>query len=145
MYDKKKLQNWYYNKRSKTNKGAVNITFDSFGGFYNWFAEENKKGCYYCGLKEEEQIKLIELNLVKSKRFFNQNGTRGNRLEIDRKNPDGDYSKENCVLSCYFCNNDKSDIFDENQYKKFSSLGKERVRFLRELISKKRYANNGYK
>jgi len=42
---------------------------------------------------------------------------RGNHLELERRDAKNNYySPENCVLACYFCNNDKSDIFDENEY-----------------------------
>ena len=49
-----------------------------------------------------------------------------------RKNPLGPYSVDNCVLSCYFCNNDKSDIFSEKEY--IEVLNSSRVKFFRELI-----------
>jgi hypothetical protein len=134
MHNKKTLQSWFYNKKSKLKNEAYEITFESSKDFYDWFTVENTKGCHYCGLKEEEQIKLIERELIKSKRFSTSSGKRGNRLEVDRKNSEGDYSKENCVLSCYFCNNDKSDVFSESQYFEFTNHGKTRVKFLRRLL-----------
>jgi len=42
-------------------------------------------------------------------------------LEVDRKNPKGQYKPKNCVLSCYPCNNAKSDVFS---YKEFMEIGK---------------------
>lgn len=134
MTNKKTLQNWFYVKKSQMRKLQVKILFKSFNDFYLWYQLENMKGCYYCGLKQEEQLELIKSGLLKSKRFFNQKGQRGRRLEVDRKNPDGDYSNDNCVLCCYFCNNDKSDIFNDEQYLKFSLHGKHRVEYLRNLI-----------
>ena len=42
---------------------------------------------------------------------------RGNFLEIERRDAHSNsYDKDNCVLACYFCNNDKSDIFKEDEY-----------------------------
>ena len=32
--------------------------------------------------------------------------------------------KENCVLACYYCNNDKSNIFEGREYKTFYSMGR---------------------
>ena len=53
-------------------------------------------------------------------------------LEVDRINPyDKFYHKENCVLACYFCNNDKSDIFSFDQYKNFKE---NRLNFLKSLL-----------
>ena len=91
----------------------------------------------YCNLKEIEQFTIINNGLLKSKRFFvEKNGNRGKYLEVDRKEPNGPYSKDNCVLSCYFCNNDKSDIFTESQYDELNGNNKSnhRVDFLRSLL-----------
>jgi hypothetical protein len=38
-------------------------------------------------------------------------------FEIDRKDPFEVYNEGNCVLSCYYCNNDKSNTFDYEIYK----------------------------
>jgi hypothetical protein len=97
--------------------------------FLNWYTENINLGCYYCGLEIETQIRIIESGKLSSNRFFTykykyksgleKNGTRGKSFEVDRKNPKGPYSSSNCVLSCYFCNNDKSDVFKESQYFNF--------------------------
>jgi hypothetical protein len=97
--------------------------------FLNWYSENKDLGCYYCGLEIETQISIIESGKLSSNRFFSYKyknkseaekfGTRGKSLEVDRKNPKGPYSINNCVLCCYFCNNDKSDVFTESQYFKF--------------------------
>lgn len=72
--------------------------------------------CYYCETKQEDILRFIEAGLLKSKRFV----TRGKNLEVERLDSQGNsYSPENCVLVCYFCNNDKSDVVSEADYKKF--------------------------
>jgi 5-methylcytosine-specific restriction endonuclease McrA len=43
-------------------------------------------------------------------------GRRGFNLEVDRKNPKGKYSPNNCVLACYPCNNAKSDVFSHAEF-----------------------------
>jgi len=48
----------------------------------------------------------------------NKKGTRGWSLEIDRRKPKRNYTVQNCVLVCYPCNNAKSDVFAEEEFKK---------------------------
>lgn len=103
--------------------------------FFKWHNEQILQGCYYCGLQEKEQQNIIESKILESKRFYTtKNGTRGKHLEIDRKDPVGPYSEGNCVLACYFCNNDKSDIFQADDYKKVIA-GNAKYNFLKSLIT----------
>lgn len=107
-----------------------------FQEFRNWY-ESTEKVCYFCGLKEEESQKIVMTGILKSNRFP-QNGvlgrgqSRGMWLEIDRLKPKDNYSMDNCVLCCYFCNNDKSDVFHGQDYKEFQN---DRVGYLRILIN----------
>lgn len=97
--------------------------------FLKWYTENLELGCYYCGLEIETQIRLIESGKLNSNRFFTNKyenksgvekyGTRGKSFEVDRKKPKGPYSVGNCVLCCYFCNNDKSDVFTASEYCNF--------------------------
>ena len=127
-----------YSRREKDNLNA----FSNFNDFYDWYKKEQKV-CYYCGLTEEESQRLVMTGLLTSNRFP-QNGvlgrgqSRGVWLEVDRWDPKGNYSKENCRLCCYFCNNDKSDVFFGDDYKSFM---KNRVEFLRQLLLKKQPDN----
>ncbi|MFQ3674961.1 MAG: hypothetical protein SNJ64_00260 [Endomicrobiia bacterium] len=129
---KSKLKSDYY-RRVREGKSS----FKNFSEFYEWY-QKTKKICHYCGLKEEESQEIVMRGLLKSKRFP-QNGqikrgqARGVWLEVDRLDPKDDYKLNNVVLCCYFCNNDKSDVFNEKQYKAFS---KNRVKYLRELLKK---------
>ena len=114
-------------------------SFDSFEDFHNWYNKQNKV-CYYCGLREEEMQKIVLIGILKSNRFP-QNGiigrgqSRGIWLEVDRLEPKENYSSENCVLCCYFCNNDKSDVFNAIEYKEFKE---NRVEFLRRKLNDNR-------
>jgi hypothetical protein len=112
--------------------------FTDFADFKKWYEENVKDNkCYYCGLSERESQRIIHDGLLTSKRFplkgiTSRGVNRGYWLEIDRKNPNGLYSRENCVPSCYFCNNDKSDVFTDEQYKEFTN---DRPGFLRSLLN----------
>lgn len=72
--------------------------------------EENQ--CHYCRLTIEN-VKF----LAEKKQLFKKN-ERGWSLEIDRKNSNFEYKKDNCVMSCYWCNNAKTDEFTYDEFKK---------------------------
>ncbi|WP_299703224.1 hypothetical protein [uncultured Pontibacter sp.] len=95
-------------------KGSPSFGFTSFNSFYKWYIAQHKKqdgACYYCKTDEHVIATLVEKKFNQSKRI------RGRYLEIERRDSAvNTYSPENCVLACYFCNNDKSDIFEEGDY-----------------------------
>ena len=127
---KEKLKANFYLRNNKDLNG-----FSDFEDFHSWFVSQDKK-CYYCGIEEYEVQQIVVQGLLTSNRFplngENKRGrSRGMWLEIDRINPREKYSRENAVLCCYFCNNDKSDVFHGLEYKKFFQ---NRAGYLRELI-----------
>lgn len=122
-----------YNSRIKKDLNE----FASLEDFLTWYHNQEKK-CHYCGLTELQSQEIVVLGLLKSNRFP-QNGltgqgqARGMWLEVDRIKPKKTYSERNCVLACYFCNNDKSDVFDGEDYKLFFQ---NRFQFLTKLLEK---------
>ena len=129
---KQALRNWY-NAKVKANI----CDFNDFNDFYNWYNEQ-KKECHYCKLKENESQEIVMRGILISNRFplngkRKRGRARGVWLEVDRKKPKENYSRNNCVLSCYFCNNDKSDVFGEKGYSEFI---KDRYGYLKKLLSK---------
>ena len=141
----KRLTNLFYSLKQR---GEREFTKQEF---IEWYKNNEVNGCYYCGLEIVVQRELIQNNKIESNRFFShkyfnqygleKNGTRGFNFEVDRKKPKGPYSEDNCVLCCYFCNNDKSDVFSDEQYKIFiGANGKDkkdnpRYKYLKSLIS----------
>lgn len=111
--------------------------FVDFQQFKKWY-ESQTKVCHYCGITEAEVQEIVKKGFLTSARFPQQNGkpirgqNRGIYLEIDRKDNSKGYSEQNCVLACYFCNNDKSDIFSYEQYKEFLT---NRAKFLKRLLA----------
>lgn len=106
----KRIRTLYHNKVNLDGFG-----FESFLSFYNWYKNQyntqNGK-CYYCKTDEKVIATLFEKKFINRKRT-----TRGKHLEVERRDStDNLYNLENCVLACYFCNNDKSDIFNESEY-----------------------------
>jgi agmatine/peptidylarginine deiminase len=75
---------------------------------------DNKK-CHYCDITVDKINKLIVEKLI-----FKKHITRGWTFEIDRKVPNLEYTRDNCVISCYWCNNAKTDEF---RYNEFKSIG----------------------
>jgi len=118
--------------------------FLSFEDFKNWYDSQDKT-CHYCGLTERECQEIVVKGLLTSNRFpkngkTGQGTSRGMWLEVDRKEPKGTYSNNNSVLCCYFCNNDKSDVFPAKEYKAFFQ---NRVEYLRGLLMTKTQNDNG--
>ena len=126
------LIEWYKNKVDNRISG-----FENENDFLSWYENNIKDSkCAYCGLGERDSQRLVHEGKLKSLRFpvygtISSGVNRGYWLEIDRKIPTGYYSKENCNPSFYFCNNDKSDVFTDSQYKEFYE---NRANFLRGLL-----------
>ncbi len=74
----------------------------------------DEKTCDYCGITRNEIEKLGVRSKLRKKNL------RGWNLEIDRKAPNYEYTKDNCVMSCYWCNNAKTDEF---LYDEFREIG----------------------
>ena len=71
--------------------------------------------CGYCGLSVEDILLLAKKSQLFTKR------ARGYTLEIDQKEAYKFYSDENCIASCYWCNNAKTDEFTEGEFITISS------------------------
>lgn len=78
--------------------------------FVHLIRKEREKGCYYCHITEGEIEKLG----IKQK--LNKKSFRGWSLEIDRLNSNFEYTNENCVMACYWCNNAKTDEFTKEEF-----------------------------
>ena len=85
--------------------------FKSFVNFYRWYVSQ-KKECHYCGATQEQLDRLFDDELIISSKF---NAT----LHIEQKTPKQGYSENNCVLACALCNNAKSDMINEENFKTY--------------------------
>jgi hypothetical protein len=86
--------------------------YADFERFYN-----SRSECEYCHITVEKIHALIDGQLLNKKK-----DTRGWSLEIDRKTPNYEYTKENCVWCCYWCNNAKTDEFSYDEFKKIGEV-----------------------
>ena len=72
--------------------------------------------CYHC------EISIDEIHELREKGKLRKKNGEGWTLNIDRLKPNFQYSANNCVLSCYWCNNAKTDEFSAEEFK---SIGRE--------------------
>lgn len=103
--------------------------FESIMSFCDWWMNcWNKQAgaCIYCETKFSDLDKVIESG--KLKQSVRGNRIRGGRFpEIERINSEDKsnvYSSENCALVCYYCNNDKSNVYINEHYKKYLAPAK---------------------
>lgn len=109
----KDIQNW-----QNENKGIISVFQTEYIKFWkqkifpkNVFNElMSGDKCPYCNISIDEIYELSSKRQIFKKNF------RGWKLEIDRKKPNYEYSPENCVLACYWCNNAKTDEFTEAEF-----------------------------
>ncbi len=66
--------------------------------------------CHYCKITKDE---IHEMGRSK---LLNKKNLRGWNLEIDRLEPNLEYTKNNCVMACYWCNNAKTDEFTAEEF-----------------------------
>jgi len=100
----------YYNKQRKR-------LFDDYTKFLEWYKEQNET-CNYCGITQSKLHKIVKLrngNLTLNQKTKRSKGT----LEIEKLNPSEEYTYDNSVLSCPFCNNAKSNLISEDDWREF--------------------------
>lgn len=109
----------------------IRFTKEQFATWYSDQLIKQSNKCYYCHTDQDNITKLIENGVLTSKRFTK----RGKSLEVERLNSKtNQYSPENCVLICYFCNNDKSDVISSEDYIRF--FAEPRKKYIQFLLEK---------
>lgn len=112
------ITKWYKSNQPKISELEKDYIVNHFPEIFpieDFKALLKNSECCYCHITVPE----IEALALKG-RLFKKN-FRGWSLEVDRMNSNFEYSKENCVLACYWCNNAKTDEFDEIE---FTEIGK---------------------
>ena len=106
----------YYSTNKKKLAG-----FADKASFTSWYFAElytHEKKCHYCHTSILEIRHLLNRGIIDGRRV-KAGALRGPNFEIDRKDPNGAYTEDNCVLSCYYCNNDKSNTYSYAIYKNY--------------------------
>lgn len=128
---------YIYGRFSQKQKDYKNAFNGSFEAFLAWWCEKIPENgirhCCYCGIDENTLKDAFKNGLVISKK-----PSFSGELQIERKDPDGDYSTDNCEFACVICNNAKSDMISAEDFKKFFVPGiKEYWAHIEEEIKKK--------
>jgi len=114
-----KMENMKYSDSNFTKENFNNyfenyiLNWDGFKNLYHKDSDNNKRKCKYCGITEEQIQQLLDKNSFKTKRIY----TRGKSIEIDQRNPNDGYNRDNINLVCYWCNNAKTDEFTAKEFK----------------------------
>ena len=110
--EKTRIEKYYTQNKKKLSR------FEHKHYFTEWYLNElrlNQLKCHYCQTSILEIRNLLNRGII-SGRSVRGGSKRGHNFELDRKDPNGDYSIDNCVQSCYYCNNDKSNTFSYEIY-----------------------------
>ena len=107
----------YADNDRRINSLATADRIEGFGGrdeFLNWYNNQEKK-CCYCGVEEADLKKYFHSKNTQ----YEDARQRGKFLEVERviTAPENKYSKDNCRLACYICNNAKSDFLSAHDFK----------------------------
>ena len=102
----------------KKKENPVDVFGDDFEAFFAWWCEKTPENgirhCFYCGIDENTLKDAFKNGLVISKK-----PSFSGELQIERKDPDGDYCNSNCEFACVICNNAKSDMISAEDFTKF--------------------------
>jgi hypothetical protein len=100
---------------------AFNYILDQFYFVKNFFGKNiQHRSCVYCGISELETDDLRAKGQILTKRYG-----RGITMEVDQIDPYMSYAKENIALSCYWCNNAKTDEYSFEEWMKVGKIFRE--------------------
>jgi 5-methylcytosine-specific restriction endonuclease McrA len=104
------------------------VGFFSSKSLAEWWINQLKTQdgcCFYCNTPIE-LIRTLITNKLLSGRKVKGEGIRGLYLELEKMKPKAGYNPTNCVLICYYCNNDKSNVYSYEEYKEFLAPAKKK-------------------
>jgi uncharacterized Fe-S radical SAM superfamily protein PflX len=101
---------------------------DKFADWYIHKLKEQECKCFYCKTSIFDINRLIDAGILKIRKVKGE-GKRGPVLEVDKEGP---VYNSDCILACYYCNNDKSYIASRMEYLQY--FGENRNRFFKALL-----------
>lgn len=110
----------------KEKEHPVDVFGDDFEAFFAWWCdktpEDGIRRCYYCEIDEDTVRAAFDKNDKNDKNggvISSKKRSFSGELQIERKNPNEDYSADNCEFACVICNNAKSDMISEGDFRDF--------------------------
>lgn len=100
----------YFNEQRKE-------LFEKPNAFIEWY-DKQEESCNYCGITQSDLHRIVKSRngrLTLNQKTKRSRGT----LEIEKLNPNVGYTFNNSVLSCPFCNNAKSNLISEDDWRLF--------------------------
>lgn len=97
-------------------KKACELGIEKFIKWYLNNIPKDQTTCEYCGVTQKKCREYLEQVATNGGNKRN----RGKTLELERKHSDQGknlYSEGNCIWICHVCNNAKSDLFNEVEFK----------------------------
>jgi len=104
----KDLIKYYYDKYNTEKRREG---FNTFKEFIKWWNEQGNV-CHYCEIDAATSGFAFRSRIFRPKKDAWKNGV----LQIEKKNPNGIYKPDNCVLACPLCNNAKSDMITSEEF-----------------------------
>ena len=102
----------------KEKEHPVDVFGDDFEAFFAWWCEKTPEDgireCCYCGVHEDTLRSAFNNKII-----FSKKQSFSGELQIERKDPNGDYCADNCEFACVICNNAKSDMISAEDFTKF--------------------------
>lgn len=91
--------------------------FETVIEFYNWYKKQPQT-CDYCNISQDELNELFTKDKNKKLPLNDAIKRSSGTLEIERKDSNSnEYNKENSILACPLCNNAKSNLIDEENWR----------------------------
>ena len=107
--------NYLYDKYRRNNIAREEL-FSDHNKLLKWYNDQ-EESCNYCGISQANLIKIVESrngNLTLNQKIKRSKGS----LEIEKVNPKKGYTLENSVLCCPLCNDAKSNLISEEDWRK---------------------------
>lgn len=106
-----------YNRFRSLQKRDPKAFDNEFSNFLNWWYDQESK-CYYCSVASSTVEDAFDCSHGEPL-IFSEKPSFSGKLQIDKKTPENGYNEKNCVFACVLCNNAKSDMISEEDFKKF--------------------------
>jgi hypothetical protein len=121
---KKQLQTLRSRYNNLKKRNGEKSFFNNFEEFLDWSDKNSSNICGYCKITQDQLRDLAELRGPDGEPNITLNGgdkRKTGTMEIDKRDPGEGYTSDNCIFACPFCNNAKSNLIDEDNWRELFS------------------------